>query len=1110
MSRPPPAAASSSTRPRLAADDDARTAGCETLVDLLRFRAETSPDRIVYRFLPGDNKAEQRITYRELDRRAKALSVRVSETAKRGDRALLLIPPGLDYVAAYFGCMYAGVIAVPAYPPNPRRPDPRIPSIVGDCEPVVALTTTALLSKLDQWRGGDDRLRSGTLRWLVADEDFLEDAGSWRDRGIAGSDVAMLQYTSGSTAAPKGVVITHRNLLHNLSLIRSAFSVAHGPEDVGVFWLPPFHDMGLIGGILQPCYLGRGAVLMSSATFLQRPLSWLEALSKYRATTSAAPNFAFDLCVERTKPEEMRGLDLSAWHTVFDGAEPIRADTIDRFARAFAETGFRREAFFPCYGLAEATLFVSGGPWGHGPYSLDVSRDALEQKRVAPATAGDRLRLISSGAPTTGQTVRIVDPDTRRACDERRVGEIWVSGESVARAYWDNAADTAHTFGAMVDGEDGQAHLRTGDLGFIDDGQLFVTGRLKDLIILAGRNYYPQDLELAAERSHPSLRPGHAAAFALEGEGKERLAIALEVTRHHRESEHEAVFSAVRRALAEREGVLPDIVVLVRQNGIPRTSSGKVQRRATRAMLLEGTLDTVARSDATIDDVASAMGPQADVSAPVEAWLRRWVADELQIDVTAVDATASVREYGLDSVAAVRLVTELEQVLGHRVDVSLLWREPSIRSLSRALDAGGLALSPRGASDDTAPLRREERLVSPLAASDFPEYRLLQTRLDELERHGLENPYFRTHEGATGSTALVGGRELVNFANYNYLGLSGDARVSAAAIEAVKRYGTSVSASRVVSGERPIHQELEQELAGFIGVEDCVVYIGGVTTNVSTISHLVGAGDVVLCDELLHNSAMQGALFSGAHRLTFPHNDVAAADRLLRDVRARYRRAMIVIEGVYSADGDIPDLPRFVDIKKRHEAWLMVDEAHSIGVLGATGRGLAEHASVSPRAVDIWMGTLSKSLASVGGYIGARREIVQYLKYTAPGFVFSVGMAPANAAAALEALRVLRREPDRVRRLHENASLFLSLAKARGLNTGSSAGTPIIPIVTGDSIRAVRLSQQLLERGINVQPMVAPAVNETGARLRFFVASTHTADQIRHAVDAIASLLAIG
>ncbi|MEK7401012.1 MAG: aminotransferase class I/II-fold pyridoxal phosphate-dependent enzyme [Gemmatimonadota bacterium] len=1079
--------------------DDVRAAGCRTLVDLLRLRIAERPDFQVYRFLPGDRKPVEAITHRQLELRALGVAARIAEVTKPGDRVLLLVPPGLDYLAAFFGCLYAGVIAVPAYPPHPRRPDPRVSAIASDCEPAAALTTKSLLERLESWRGDDERLRR--LRWIAVDDPTEGDVS--HARATTASDIAMLQYTSGSTAAPRGVVLTHANLLHNLSLIRAAYPVA--VDDLALSWLPPFHDMGLIGGILQPMYLGIGSVLLASATFLQRPLSWLEATSTYRATSTAAPNFAFDLCVERIKPEEMRGLDLSCWHTVFDGAEPIRAETIERFTRAFAPAGFRSDAFFPCYGLAEATLFVAGGPWGQGASTLDVSRDALEQKRIAPATAGDRLRLVSSGAPAEGQIVRIVDPASRAVVEDRRIGEIWVSGESIASRYWRTQDEAEPVFGVTLAADPGRAFLRTGDLGFLDDGQLFVTGRLKDLIIIGGRNYYPQDLELAAQRSHPNLRPGHAAAYALPGEARERLAIALEVTRHHNDDDNEAVFAAVRRALADKEGILPDVITLVAQNGIPRTSSGKVRRGETRVRLLAKTLDVVAHSEQTIDDVPALRGVPG-VSPRLELWLRSWVADELGIGIDAVDPAASVRDYGLDSVSAVRLVTELEQVLGRRVDVSVLWRESSIRALVQALEAGANAMGTSGAVS-AIPERRDGRSVSPLPAAEFPEYRLLQGRLEELERHGLENPYFRVHDGTSGNRALIGGRDVLNFSNYNYLDLAGDPRVRDAVIAAVRRYGTSASASRLVSGERPVHRELEEELAGFIGVEDCVTFIGGVTTNVSTISHLVGPDDVVLCDELLHNSAMQGALFSGARRLTFRHNDFEAAERLLHDVRSHARRALIVIEGVYSADGDIPDLPRFVEVKRRHEAWLMVDEAHSIGVLGTTGRGIAEHFAISPRGVDLWMGTLSKSLASVGGYIAARGEIVEYLKYTAPGFVFSVGMAPANAAAALEALRIVRREPERVARLQANAAAFLSAARARGLDTGASNGTPIIPVIIGDSMRAVRLSQQLLERGINVQPMIAPAVPESAARLRFFVSSSHTVEQIHTAVDTLATLL---
>jgi 8-amino-7-oxononanoate synthase len=384
----------------------------------------------------------------------------------------------------------------------------------------------------------------------------------------------------------------------------------------------------------------------------------------------------------------------------------------------------------------------------------------------------------------------------------------------------------------------------------------------------------------------------------------------------------------------------------------------------------------------------------------------------------------------------------------------------------------------------------------------------LRARLDTLAENGIASPFFNVHEGVTGSTAVIGGRRVINFANYNYVGLSGDPEVTRAAQDAAARWGTSVSASRVVSGERPVHRELERELARFLGTEDAVVYIGGVPANVSTISHLFGPEDVVLCDALVHNSAMQGAEFSGARRLVFPHNDWDALDRMLARVRSRHRRALVVIEGVYSADGDVPDLRRFVEVKERHHAMLMVDEAHSLGTLGETGRGIAEHARVDRERVEIWMGTLSKSLASCGGYIAGSAALVEYLKYTSPGFVYSVGIPPSNAAAALAALRKLDAEPERVRELQDRSRYFLELCRDAGLDTGASADTPVIPVMVGASLRAARLSELLLEAGINVQPMVAPSVPEGQARLRFFIASTHTDDQLDAAVTAVVDALA--
>ncbi len=384
--------------------------------------------------------------------------------------------------------------------------------------------------------------------------------------------------------------------------------------------------------------------------------------------------------------------------------------------------------------------------------------------------------------------------------------------------------------------------------------------------------------------------------------------------------------------------------------------------------------------------------------------------------------------------------------------------------------------------------------------SQLPQYRELRERLAQLEALGIESPYFQVHEGETGDTTVIGGRSYINYSSYNYLGLSGAAEVSAAAKAAIDRYGTSVSASRVVSGEKPVHRELERELAGFLGVEDCVVFVGGHATNETTIGHLCGPRDAIFHDALIHNSATQGALLSGAKRFAFPHNDWQALDRLLGGCRGSFQRVLIVIEGIYSMDGDSPELARFIEVKRRHRASLMIDEAHSIGVLGEQGRGLGEAAGTARGEVDVWMGTLSKAFASCGGYIAGSRALVEYLKFTAPGFVYSVGMPPASAAAALAAVRLLQEEPWRVGQLRQRAELFLRLAKEHGLDTGLTSGSPIIPIIIGGSQECVLVSHRLHQQGINVQPLVHPSVEEKQARLRFFLSSTHSEEQIRRTI----------
>lgn len=570
-----------------------------TLVGLLRRRAGERPDQRAYTFLLDGEDEEAAVTHVELDTRARAIAAQLLACTAPGERALLLYPPGLDFVAAFWGCLYAGVIAVPALPPDPLRLDrtlPRLRAIIHDAGPLVILTTAQIAGL---GRALLSQESAHTVRhWIASDTLPGHIAESWRQPPLTADSLAFLQYTSGSTAAPRGVMVTHGNLLHNLAIIHAGFR--HTPQSLAVIWLPPYHDMGLIGGILQPPFGGFPVVLMSPFAFLQRPMRWLRAVSRYRATTSGGPNFAYDLCVRKITPAELATLDLSAWQVAFNGAEPVRQETIDRFSTMFAPCGFQRGAFYPCYGLAEATLMVTGARQPGPPLTLTLDGSALADDRVEPAAdAGEGHKtLVSCGHSWLDQTVVIVHPTTGHACGPDEIGEIWVAGGSVAAGYWQQPQATQHTFDAYLADSNAGPFLRTGDLGFLHDDQLFVTGRLKDLIIIDGRNLYPQDIELTAERAHPLVRAGACAAFSVNGAGPERLIVAAEVDRRQLGAAdpaaaeiHHAVTRAVRTAVAQQHDVHVHQVTLLKAGTIPKTSSGKLQRHACRAGFLTGTLD---------------------------------------------------------------------------------------------------------------------------------------------------------------------------------------------------------------------------------------------------------------------------------------------------------------------------------------------------------------------------------------------------------------------------------------------------------------------------------------------------------------------------------------
>ncbi|HEX6291073.1 MAG TPA: amino acid adenylation domain-containing protein [Herpetosiphonaceae bacterium] len=704
-----------------------------TLVELLHWRAHHQPNQLAYRFLLDGEADTVEITYAELDRQARAISTLLPPNVT-GQRVLLLYAPGIEYIAAFFGCLYAGAIAVPAYPPQSARMDRTLPrrlrAIVQDAQPLVALTTRAILPIGEALAAHDPIMQR--VHWLPTDDLAVEHADEWRMPAIDGAALAFLQYTSGSTATPKGVMLTHGNLLHNSKLIQHG--IQSSADSQGVIWLPPYHDMGLIGGILQPLYAGFPVTLMSPLAFLQRPMRWLEAISRYRGTISAGPNFAYDLCARKITPEQRATLDLRSWQVALNGAEPIRPDTLERFTAAFAPAGFRREVFYPCYGLAEATLIVSGGAMPAAPIVRAFASTALERHEViAPAHEAEARPLVGCGQSLIDQQIAIVNPHTceRSASDE--VGEIWVAGPSVAQGYWDRPETTAQTFGARIVGSGDGPFLRTGDLGFLHNGELFVTGRLKDLIIIRGRNHYPQDIELTIEQSHPALRPGCGAAFAIDIDDEERLVVVQEVERQHRRASIDEVAAAVRQAVAEQHEVQIHALVLLKTGSLPKTSSGKIQRHACKEGFLSDTLDVIASS--ILDETAVVAAPADDLDretlaalpddrrqARLVAYLQSQVARVLRIDPAQVQPQQPISALGLDSLGAVELQHTIEASLGVIVSMTSFLQGASpvdlADEIARELGTPGetaLALVPNTEEQRLSPGQRALWLLHQLA-----------------------------------------------------------------------------------------------------------------------------------------------------------------------------------------------------------------------------------------------------------------------------------------------------------------------------------------------------------------------------------------------------------
>nr|VFJ52358.1 MAG: Acyl-CoA synthetase (AMP-forming)/AMP-acid ligase II [Candidatus Kentron sp. FW] len=695
-----------------------------SLVELLGHRARNQPDKAAYTFLKDGEVEEASLTHAQLDLRARAIAARLQTITTPGERALLLYHAGLDFIAAFFGCLYADVVAIPTYPPKRNRTDPRFRAIAEDSQASVVLTTTEILSGLDSRLAETPEL--GNLHWLATDGLDLDGASGWQIPDIGGDTLAFLQYTSGSTGTPKGVMVSHENLLHNERMIQQGFG--HNENTIFVGWPPLFHDMGLIGNVLQPLYVGIHCVLMSPVAFLQKPFRWLQAISRYRATTSGGPNFAYDLCVRKIAPEQRTKLDLSCWENAFNGAEPIRAETLERFSTAFASCGFRREAFFTCYGMAETTLLVSSSSKIEFPTVFPAERNELQQGRIVAAQdEKDPQYIVGCGRPWSEVRVVIVDTETFLPYPDQRVGEIWAAGPDVAQGYWGQSEETQQTFHAYLADTGEGPFLRTGDLGFLKDGELFVTGRLKDLIIIHGQNHYPQDIELTVERVVDFVKPNGCAATSITVDEQERLVMVVEANRdlirriktvrkqqapspnEHSEQSAKArdeldriiktIAARAREAVAREHEISLYALAFVEPRAFPLTSSGKLQRRTCRSLFLEHK-DEVAFFWHEHDETGEAEGAPDNEPSSMLAYIREhdpapdrtrriihdclvdYLKQEEHLGVDRIDPDRSFLSFGIDFLGIASIKEELERAFDRKLSLDEIHRFDTVNKLA--------------------------------------------------------------------------------------------------------------------------------------------------------------------------------------------------------------------------------------------------------------------------------------------------------------------------------------------------------------------------------------------------------------------------------------------
>jgi 8-amino-7-oxononanoate synthase len=1099
-----------------------------SLIDMLTTRAKHQPTETAYTFLRDGKNNAVSINYRDLDKRAKAIALTLQQKAQAGDRVMIVVPPGLDFIATFMGCVYANIIAVPGYPPGLTRASINsIRNIADDSGAKLLISTEGWI---DEGKF-DDILSGSNLKTLYAFEKLESCEGEWIAPDVSGDDIAFLQYTSGTTGDPKGVMISHNNLLSNLETLRVGFKYV--PEDTAVFWLPPYHDMGLIGAIFSAVYCNFHAVLMAPATFVRRPLLWLQAITKYKATVTGSPNFGFEMCVRAANKSSKKDLelDLGTLRLAFNGAETVRVNSMAEFNEKFASYGLRKEAITPCYGLAEGTLMCTTQSVtkiiGYNKFDMnELETDHIVDISVKhqQENVNNWREIVSVGKTQAAVHCRIVNPHTLKNCEDNKIGEVWIQGPSVSAGYWQRSEKSAEVFGARIKDEDSGQFLRTGDRGFMSDGELYITSRIKDLIIIRGRNFSAEDIELSVRQVDPSLKPHRCIAGMSEVNNKEILIVSIEFDHkvascpkgaddHLRFNE---IADGIRRSVMQDQGIEVETIIVQKNGHTPITTSGKLRRKLCIERFINKEELPVYASSLSSDTKNIENSNSSQDRQSLTPFSRTELQKKFKIAAEAVfKCPMSISDkfvtLNMDSLKSTELVIAMSDVVGWEIPLDILKPESSIETVVFELVKDSLQTPSFAKNVSVKAIAQEDNSqVNDKTAIDtngirhiekFDEGAPLSKRLELHREHlnGLKRNnalcYGLTQQNSPSNTDIsLENQKLTVFSSYSYLGLNHHAEVLQAKHDAVHKYGSGSHAVMLLGGYTDEHKKLEKLLSRNFMCEDTALFSSGYAANLAAIDTLMGTDGIIFCDMLVHTSIMDGCRISGATIQMFPHQNVDALDRMLSRAAPEAPK-LVIVDGVYSLRGEIANLPELIEISHRHNALIMVDEAHALGAIGEFGRGTAEYHNVEGQ-VDIITGGLGKGIPAYGGYVSGRRDIVEFLRFRANTYVYSGGMDVGNVAAAAQAIELMNREPKHMQQMRSNITLMEDLLNKYKIPS-LQWDAPCMPVITEDAESASLLAAALKDQGYYVAPITYPAVPKNQQGLRLTVTAAHTHQQIR-------------